>query len=162
MPCLYARAAPKCVQRAPKKCVQSRRYTRPWCVVPALVLLSAIGRSGADEEPLFATIVAKPIQADKLRSVLFALADGSLRASVFNNGINRATDRAVGTHRAFDFNFSGAVTCCCACSIGFFDQTQLGSRQAHANAQTRTTQKAATVYGRQCLGQTALQSVHKN
>jgi hypothetical protein len=40
----------------------------------------------------------------------------------------------VGAHGAFDFDFSSAVASARTSGIGFFDQTQLGSRKANTNA----------------------------
>ena len=54
--------------------------------------------------------------------------------AVFNNRIDRTTHGAVGAHGAFDFDFSGAVASARTSGIGFFDQTQLGSRKANTNA----------------------------
>ena len=81
--------------------------------------------------------------------------------AVFNHGVHSTAHRAVGTHRALDFNLAAAVFGHRARSLGFLHQSQLSGRQAHADTQTRAAQKATTVKGRQSLRQAALQATNE-
>jgi len=81
--------------------------------------------------------------------------------TVFNNGIDGATNRAVAADGAFDFDLGSAGHFAGGRRVGFFNQRELGRRQAHADAQARTPQKRAPVHGGQGIGQAARQALHK-
>ena len=82
--------------------------------------------------------------------------------TVFNHGVHRTTHRAVRANGALDFELAAAVArftgrrC-----VGFFDQRELGSRQAHADTHAGAAQKSAAVHGGQGIAQAPGKALHK-
>ena len=134
-------------------------------LVPADALVLAIHQlHGVAQTELTMTVFAQCRALGAMR----AQVDGRVKHgflahpdTVFNHRIDGTTHRTVGTHRALDLDLAGPVALVGACSLGLFHQGQLAGRQAHTHAQTRAAQKSAAVHGRDGLGQTTLQTVHK-
>ena len=81
--------------------------------------------------------------------------------TVFDHRVDRATDRAVGADRAFDFDLAVTDRHASAGGMGFFDQGQARRGNADPHAQTGSAQKHAAVHGGQGLRQAATQAMDK-